>query len=107
MPEEKQTDDIEKVLSDLKSIEARKDALINDLLRQKAEAVKAFDEKLAKLGYQAKDGAGKSKRSHHKQAAAAPPEIAPTPIYPSPPAAFARPSRIPPVPRLADPAASG
>jgi len=31
MPEEKQTDDIEKVLSDLKSIEARKDALIYDL----------------------------------------------------------------------------
>ena len=28
MPEEKQTDDIEKVLSDLKSIEPRKDALI-------------------------------------------------------------------------------
>ena len=73
MPEEKQTDDIEKVLSDLKSIEPRKDALIDDLLRQKAEAVKAFDEKLAKLGYQAKDGAGKSKKSHHKQAAAAPP----------------------------------
>ena len=67
MPEEKQTDDIEKVLSDLKSIEPRKDALIDDPLRQKAEAVKAFDEKLAKLG------AGKSKKSHHKQAAAAPP----------------------------------
>ena len=30
MPEEKQTDDIEKVLSDLKSIEPRKDALIDD-----------------------------------------------------------------------------
>jgi len=49
MPETKPTDDLEKLLSDLKSIEDRKQALIDDLLRQKAEAVKAFDDKLAKL----------------------------------------------------------
>ena len=71
MAEEKQTDDVEKVLSDLKTIEDRKQALIADLLRQKADAMKAFDDRLAKLGYQAKDGAGKPKKSHHKKAPAA------------------------------------
>jgi hypothetical protein len=70
MPEQKRSDDVEKFLSDLKSIEDRKQALIEDLLRQKAEAVKAFDDKLAKLGHQAQNGAGKSKKSHHKQAGA-------------------------------------
>ena len=70
MAEEKPTDDVEKVLSDLKTIEDRKQALIADLLRQKADAVKAFDDRLAKLGYQAKDGAGKPKKSHHKKAPA-------------------------------------
>jgi hypothetical protein len=69
MPEEKPSDDVEKVLSELKSVEERKQAVIDDLLRQKAEAVKAFDEKLAKLGYHA--NAGKSKRSHHKTATTA------------------------------------
>jgi len=67
MPEEKPTDDVEKVLSDLKTIEDRKQVLIADLLRQKADAVKVFDDRLAKLGYQAKDGAGKPKKSHHKK----------------------------------------
>ena len=71
MAEEKPTDDVEKVLSDLKTIEDRKQVLIADLLRQKADAVKAFDDRLAKLGYQAKDGAGKPKKSHHKKALAA------------------------------------
>jgi len=42
------------------------------LLRQKAGAVKAFDDRLAKLGYQAKDGAGKPKKSHHKNPAGSP-----------------------------------
>jgi hypothetical protein len=65
MAEEKQTDDVEK-----KTIEDRKQALIADLLRQKADAVKAFDDRLAKLGYQAKDGAGRPKKSHHKKAPA-------------------------------------
>jgi hypothetical protein len=71
MPEEKASDDVEKVLSDLKSLEERKQAVIDDLLRQKAEAVKAFDEKLAKLGWKP-DSAGKPKKSHHKKTAAAP-----------------------------------
>ena len=65
MPEEKPSDDVEKVLSDLKSAEDRKRGLIEDLLRQKAEAVKAFDEKLLKLGWKP-DSAGKPKKSHHK-----------------------------------------
>ena len=53
MPEEK-FDDVEKVLSGLKAIEDRKLGRINDLLRQKAQkahAIKAFDEKLVKLGW--------------------------------------------------------
>jgi len=40
MPEEKPSDNVEKVLSDLKSIEDRKQVLIDDLLRQKADAVR-------------------------------------------------------------------
>ena len=72
MPEEKPSDAVEKFLADRKAFEDRKQALIDDLLRQKAEAVKAFDDKLAKLGYQAKDGAGKPRKSHHKQPSAAP-----------------------------------
>ena len=69
MPEEKQTDDVEKVLSDLKSVEERKQAVIDDLLRQREAAIKVFDEKLAKLGYRA--NSAKSKRSHHKKLAEA------------------------------------
>jgi len=49
MPEEK-FDDVEKVLSGQKAIEDRKQGRINDLLR-KAHAIKAFDEKLVKLGW--------------------------------------------------------
>jgi hypothetical protein len=37
--------------------------LRKEVLRQKEAAIKAFDEKLAKLGY---DGEHASKRSHHK-----------------------------------------
>ena len=57
MPEEKQTDDIVKVLSDLKSIEPQ-----GRPHRRSAPAEGRSE-----------DGAGKSKKSHHKQAAAAPP----------------------------------
>jgi hypothetical protein len=60
--------DIEKVLEDQKSIEGRKRALIDELLKEKAAAVKEFDDKLAKLGYV--DGA-KPKRTHHKKPAQA------------------------------------
>lgn len=70
MPEEKQSDAVEKFLADREAFEDRKQALIDDLLRQKAEAVKAFDEKLAKLGYH--ENSGKQKRSHHTKRPAAP-----------------------------------
>jgi len=69
MPDEKPTDAVEKFLREQKAVEDRKQALIDDLLRQRGEAIKAFDEKLAKLGYKSRDG--KPKRSHHKQAAPA------------------------------------
>lgn len=58
-----------KLLADEKVIEGRKQALIADLLRQKEAAIRGFDEKLAKLGYQTTNSGGK-KRSHHKKAAA-------------------------------------
>ncbi len=75
MPEDKRSDDVEKFLSEQKAFEDRKQALIDDLLRQRAEAISVFDERLAKLGYKAQ--AGKSKRNHHKtpaQEAAAKPK---------------------------------
>jgi hypothetical protein len=64
MREEKPADAIEKFLLEEKAIEDRKQALIDDLLRQRAEAIKAFDDQLAKLGH--KSPAGKPKKSHHK-----------------------------------------
>jgi len=64
MPEEKPADAIEKFLLEQKAVEDRKQALIEDLLRQRAEAIKAFDEKLAKLGH--KSPAGRPRKSHHK-----------------------------------------
>ena len=67
MREEKPADAIEKFLLEEKAIEDRKQALIDDLLRQRAEAIKAFDDQLAKLGH--KSSAGKLKKSHHKQPA--------------------------------------
>lgn len=65
MPDEKSADAVEKLLQEQKAVEDRKQALIEDLLRQRAEALKAFDEKLAKLGHKSRDG--KPKRSHHRQ----------------------------------------
>ncbi len=67
MPDEKQTDAVEKFLLEQKAVEDRKQALIDDLLQQRADAIKAFDEKLAKLGHNA--SASKRKRSHHKVSA--------------------------------------
>lgn len=72
MPEDNR-DDVEKFLADQRSFEDRKKSLIDELLRQRADAMKAFDEKLAKLGYQG-DGVGKSKKSHHRQAPAEAPK---------------------------------
>lgn len=51
MPEDSRTDDVEKFLSEQKSLEDRKQALIADLLKRREATIKAFDEKLAKLGY--------------------------------------------------------
>ncbi len=50
MPDENPSDDAETVLPDLRRLEDRKQSLIADLPRQKAEAVKASDDRLAKLG---------------------------------------------------------
>ncbi len=49
-------DNVEELLSDQKTLEDRKQSLIQELLKQREAAIKDFDEKLAKLGYQAKDG---------------------------------------------------
>ena len=64
MPEDKSADAVEKFLAEQKAVEDRKQALIEDLLRQRAEAIKAFDDKLALLGHNS--SANKRKRSHHK-----------------------------------------
>jgi hypothetical protein len=71
MPEEKKGDDVEKLLSEEKALDDRKQALIQDLLKQREAAMAAFDEKLAKLDYHA--NSGKSRRSHHRKAAPAAP----------------------------------
>ncbi len=56
-------DPVDKFLAEQKTLEAHRHELIKEVLRQKEAAIKAFDEKLAKLGY---DGERASKRSHHK-----------------------------------------
>jgi hypothetical protein len=75
MPEEGRKDDVDKLLTEQKALEDRKQALIDDLLKQREAALAAFDEKLAKLGYHA--NSGKGKRSHHKKSAAS--DTAPKP----------------------------
>lgn len=66
MPDEsRRPDEIEKILHDEKALEGRKQALIEELLKEREAAITAFDEKLAKLGYHA--NSGKAKRSHHKK----------------------------------------
>jgi len=67
MPEDKSADAVEKFLQEQKAVEDRKQALIDDLLRQRAEAIKAFDDKLALLGHNS--SAAKRRRSHHKASA--------------------------------------
>ena len=57
-------DPVDKFLSEEKALEAQRQELIKETLRQKEAAIKAFDDKLAKLGY---DGEH-AKRSHHKDA---------------------------------------
>lgn len=56
-------DPVEKFLAEEKARETQRHDLIKEVLRQKEAAIKAFDEKLAKLGY---DGEHAAKRSHHK-----------------------------------------
>lgn len=45
------TDIIDEVLRLTEELEQKKQSAIEEILRQRAEAVKEFDEKLAKLGY--------------------------------------------------------
>jgi hypothetical protein len=63
-------DAVEKLLAEQKAFEDRRKQLIEELLRQKEAAIKDFDEKLAKLGYQA--GPKAPGRSHHRKPAGAP-----------------------------------
>jgi hypothetical protein len=67
MPDEKAPDAVEKFLLEQKAVEDRKQSLIDDLLRERAAAIQAFDDKLAKLGYKAN---ARSRRSHHKKSEA-------------------------------------
>jgi valyl-tRNA synthetase len=64
-------DDVEKFLAEKKTFESKRQELIKEVLRQKEAAIKAFDEKLAKLGY---DGDHAPKRSHHSRRDDAKPE---------------------------------
>jgi hypothetical protein len=73
MADERQSDNVEKLLSDEKAIEDRKQALIAELLKQKEAAMKEFDAKLTKLGHET-NSSGRAKRSHHRKAT--PPEAA-------------------------------
>ena len=58
-------DEVEKFLSEKNAFEARRQELIKELLHQKEAAIKSFDEKLAKLGYEENH---RTRRSHHKKA---------------------------------------
>ena len=69
MPDDTRSADVERILSEEKALEDRKQTLIDELLKQKEAAIADFDGKLAKLGYQSNPG--KSKRSHHKKAGSA------------------------------------
>lgn len=55
-------DDVEKFLTEQKAFESKRHELIKEVLRQKEAAIKVFDDKLAKLGY---DGDHAPRRSHH------------------------------------------
>ena len=58
-------DPVDKFLAEQKTLEAHRHELIKEVLRQKEAAIKAFDEKLAKLGHR-EPAARASKRNHHK-----------------------------------------
>ena len=57
-------DDVDKFLSEEQQLESRRQDLIKEVLKQKEAAMKAFDEKLAKLGYQQNHA---PRRSHHRR----------------------------------------
>jgi hypothetical protein len=63
--DDNRVDDVDKFLSEEKAVEDRRQTLIAGLLKQKEAAIKAFDAKLAKLGYAV--NSAKAKRSHHKK----------------------------------------
>ena len=58
-------DPVDKFLAEQKTLEAHRHELIKEVLRQKEAAIKTFDEKLAKLGY---DGEHAPKRSRQNAA---------------------------------------
>lgn len=59
-------DAVEKFLEEQKTLETRKQALIDAVLQERATALQVFDDKLAKLGYKDNNGA-RSRKSHHKK----------------------------------------
>ena len=62
MPE----DDVDKFLTEQKALDAKRHELIREVLRQKEAAMKAFDDRLEKLGHtETEDRPGR--RSHHKE----------------------------------------
>lgn len=73
-------DDVEKFLSEQKAIEDRRKALIEQLLKEKAEAIKSFDEKLAKLGHE--PDSARSKRDHHGKTKTKQPAVQPSAVKP-------------------------
>lgn len=70
MPDEgRKTDDVEKLLTEQRTLEERKQSMIQALLKERQDVNAAIDEKLKKLGYRASGNSTKPKRSHHKKAA--------------------------------------
>jgi hypothetical protein len=59
-------DDVDKFLAEEQQLESCREDLIKEVLKQREAANKAFDEKLARLGYN-EDHA--PRRSHHKKSA--------------------------------------
>ncbi len=67
MPDERRKPDVEHFSTKEKLLEDLGKALIGDLLKQRAAAIAALDEKLATLGHPA--NSARAKRSHHKKPA--------------------------------------
>jgi hypothetical protein len=70
MPEEKKADDVEKLLSEEKSLEDRKKALIDDPLKQREAAMAAFDGKLASSAFRpirAREDGATTRRARRQQ----------------------------------------